>query len=185
MEANPPFGNVYVPLVAPGFLLAYPYLCHIVVVLVSLMLVIRYVLVQVLFLHEVSYALNAAANSTLYIYGTLHPESSKLKHIYFYPFTHARMFYRQSHLGYSNTIVLIASIMLVHVSEETALSSDVPILSGFVGTSCILPPPMVRLQEEQTNSLEICTCLSIGRAKPRLIFPLKSLLCFLQKQAYK
>lgn len=100
MGANPLFGNVYVPVVALGFLLAYPYLCHIAIrakvqwpcscpyeqCINSLKkLDIRHVLVQVLFLHkvsrlhEVSYALNAAAKSTLYIYGTLHPESSKLK----------------------------------------------------------------------------------------------------------
>lgn len=75
--------------------------------------------------------------------------------------------------------------MLVDVSEETVPSSDVPVLLGFVGTSQILPPPTFSLQEEQSDSLETCTCLSLGRAKPRLIFPLKNFLCFLQNQVYK
>lgn len=67
--------------------------------------------------------------------------------------------------------------MPVHVSEETVPCFDVPVLSGFADT-WILPPLMFSPQEGQVDSFETCTCLSLGRAKPRLIVPLKNLLCF-------
>lgn len=83
-----------------------------------------------------------------------------------HPFTCARIFPRQKPpVGYRNMNVLTGHCW----AACPCPSFSCPCVFWFFRHLPYSFPPMFSLQEEQTNPLETCTCVSLGRAKPRLI----------------